>query len=248
MSLGWLRLAVQRALPSSMIRQLARLRRMAVLLRFRGNVTRAKEATELAFWRETLSRERVVQNQHYEHLFTSLFGMNREEYAGCRVLDVGCGPRGSLEWAGMARRRIGLDPLADAYRAFGILRHATAYVTARSEAMPFAAGGFDIVASFNSLDHVDDLNRTLEELGRVLAPGGKLLLITEVNHEPTLTEPVSFSWDILGRFPADLHVVLERHFEKPLGPIYQSIRMGLRFDRSDSTVRPGILCAMLRKG
>jgi SAM-dependent methyltransferase len=248
MSLGWLRLAVKRALPDPVFRQLARFHRAAVLLRFRGDVTRAKAATELAFWRKTLGRERVVENRHYEHLFTTLFGIKPEEYAGRRVLDVGCGPRGSLEWAGMAWERVGLDPLADAYRAFGILGHATTYVKARSEAIPFTAGAFDIVASFNSLDHVDDLDRTLGELGRVLSLGGRLLLITEVNHQPTLTEPITFSWDILGRFPSDLSVVTERRFEKPVGPIYESIRMGVRFDAGDSSARSGILCAMLRKG
>ena len=29
--------------------------------------------------------------------------------SGMRVLDVGCGPRGSLEWATMAARRVGID-------------------------------------------------------------------------------------------------------------------------------------------
>jgi ubiquinone/menaquinone biosynthesis C-methylase UbiE len=244
---GWLRLAIKRVLPAPAVRELARLHRGAVLLWFRGDVTRAKVKSELAFWRRTLLPGMNVENRHYEHLFTTLFGIKPEEYAGWRVLDIGCGPRGSLEWAVMAGQRIGLDPLADAYRVFGTMQHATTYVKACSEAIPFIAAAFDVVASFNSLDHVDMLTLTLEELERVLAPGGLLLIIVEVNHEPTLTEPIAFSWDILVRFPSSLRVVTERRFEKPVAGIYESIRMGVRFDARDPTLRPGILCAMLRK-
>jgi SAM-dependent methyltransferase len=245
--LAWLRPAIKRVLPAPAIRQLARLHRAAVLLLFRGDVARAKAASEFAFWRRTLPTGVSGENPNYEYQFTTLFGIKPEEYAGWRVLDVGCGPRGSLEWAWMAGQRIGLDPLADAYRAFGTMRHATTYVKACSEAIPFITGAFDVVASFNSLDHVDVLDLTLKELARVLAPGGRLLLIAEVNHEPTLTEPITFSWDILVRFPPGLRIVTERHFEKPVAPIYESIHMGVRFDSNDPISRPGILCAMLQK-
>jgi SAM-dependent methyltransferase len=247
MLLGSLRLTIKRTLPAPVVRQLARLHRAVVLLWFHGDVARAKAATELSFWRRTLLPGVSVENRHYEYLFTTLFGIEPQEYTGCRVLDVGCGPRGSLEWAAMTGQRVGLDPLADAYRTFGTRQHATAYVKAYSEAIPFIAGAFDVVTSFNSLDHVNDLNLTLEELGRVLAPGGRLLLITEVNHEPTLTEPITFSWDIVVRFPPGLRVLTEYRFEKPVGPIYESLHMSVPFDASDPTSRPGILCAMLRK-
>jgi SAM-dependent methyltransferase len=243
---GSLRVVIKRLLPDPVVRQLARLHRVAVLLWFRGDVARAKAASELAFWRRTLPPGVSVENRHYEYLFTALFGIRIEEYAGRRVLDVGCGPRGSLEWAAVTRQRIGLDPLVDAYQRFGIRRHTMTYIKACSEAIPFITGAFDFVASFNSLDHVDNLDLTLKELGRVLAPGGRLLLIAEVNHEPTLTEPISFSWDIAGRFPPGFRVVTEYRFEKPVSPIYESIYMGVRFDASDPTSRPGILCAMLQ--
>lgn len=234
-------------LPRPLARRVAKLYRSAVLLWFRGDVARAKAASELAFWRRTLSSRTTIENRHYEYLFTALFGVKREYYAGRRVLDVGCGPRGSLEWAAMARQRVGLDPLVGAYRFFGITRHATTYVQACSEAIPFIASVFDIVAVFNSLDHVDNLDRSLYEISRVLAPGGYLLLIVEVNHEPTLTEPMTFSWDIPKRFPPGLRVLREYRFEKPVDPIYESIHLGVPFDATDPSFRPGVLCAMLQK-
>ena len=239
--------AIKRIAPPAFVQQLARLQRALVLLRYRGDVTRAKSRSELSFWRRTLRAGQPADNTHYAHFFTTFFGLTPADYAGMRVLDVGCGPRGSLEWASGVRRRIGLDPLARDYRAFGTARHAMGYVSASSAAMPLADRAFDIVASFNSLDHVDDLRGTLDEIERVLAPGGRLLLIVEVNHEATLTEPVTFSWEIVSQFPPALLPRWEAHFEKPAGPIYESLDRRVPFDHANLTKRPGLLCALLEK-
>jgi SAM-dependent methyltransferase len=45
--------------------------------------------------------------------------------------------------------------------------------------MPFAAGAFDIVWISGSLHHTVDLESTIRELGRVLGPGGQLVLVNE---------------------------------------------------------------------
>jgi ubiquinone/menaquinone biosynthesis C-methylase UbiE len=121
-------------------------------------------------------------------------------YDGKRVLDVGCGPRGTLEWMSSAAERVGLDPLVGAYRELGIDAHAMTYVEAGAEAIPFKAEHFDVVICFNALDHVDDLERSIGELTRIACEGATLLLITEVHHEPTPTEPQAFGWEVLDRF------------------------------------------------
>jgi ubiquinone/menaquinone biosynthesis C-methylase UbiE len=100
------------------------------------------------------------------------------------------------------------------------------YVDAPSEAIPFPDGHFDVVSSFNSLDHVDDLDRTVAEIVRVLRPGGRFLLVTEVGHDPTPTEPISFSWDVVERFAPALQVVREQRFDKDEGGVYQSLLAG----------------------
>ena len=127
-------------------------------------------------------------------------GLEPNFYAGKDVLDIGCGPRGGLNWADMARRRVGLDPLADDYRELGIDSHPMEYIAAGAERMPFEDASFDIVASLNSLDHVDDLEAAIEEIKRVLRPGGYLVLVVEVGHEPTWSEPQMISWDVCARF------------------------------------------------
>ena len=75
-----------------------------------------KQTAELAYW-QWVKRERdITINSHYQQLYTECFGLDAEWYRGKVLLDIGCGPRGSLEWATMAARRIGLDPLMDEYR------------------------------------------------------------------------------------------------------------------------------------
>jgi SAM-dependent methyltransferase len=173
---------------------------------------RAKEEHELAYWRERRALEGELGAGHYEHFFTAHFGIERSAYAGKRMLDVGCGPRGSLEWATDAAERVGLDPLAEAYRELGTGRHAMQYVAGAAEDIPFGDGHFDVVSSLNSLDHVDDLERAARELTRVLAPRGTLLVVTEIGHPPTPTEPQEFGAEVLDLFTRDLELVAElRH-------------------------------------
>jgi ubiquinone/menaquinone biosynthesis C-methylase UbiE len=179
--------------------------------RFRDRVMPgAKGESELRYWRarakaEGVLRDGVLQdaslsNAHYERVFTTHFELAPDFYAGKRVLDIGCGPRGSLEWASTASERVGVDPLADEYRELGIDRHAMRYVSAPAEAMPFADASFDVVTLLNSLDHVDDVAGTIAEVSRVAADGATLLLTVEVRHKPTAAEPHWLDWDIVEQF------------------------------------------------
>lgn len=169
----------------------------------RRNRLGSKGSAELAFWRERVEAEGGLRTlPEWARFYTGHFGLDRSFYDGKRVLDVGCGPRGSLEWATNATERVGLDPLAGAYRELGTDRHAMTYVEAGAEAIPLPTGHFDVVACLNALDHVDDLDQAIAEISRVTREGGTLLLITEVNHEPTATEPQQFGWEILERFTA----------------------------------------------
>jgi len=44
------------------------------------------------------------------------------------------------------------------------------------ENLPLAAGSFDVVIIGNVLDHVNEPGRTLDEIHRVLKPGGQIIL------------------------------------------------------------------------
>ena len=147
----------------------------------------------------------------------------------------------------MASRRVGLDPLAGDYRELGIDAHPMEYVAAGAEAMPFDDGSFDVVTSLNSLDHVDDLDRAVAEIKRVLRPGGHLVLVVEVGHEPTWSEPQELSWDICTRFGPELRVVRSNQYERSADDIYADAWAGRAYDHVDPTPRPGLLTAVLRR-
>ncbi len=204
-----------------------------------------KEACELSYWKSQLASESVLSNDHYMHFFTEHFGLSPDFYTGKRVLDIGCGPRGSLEWAHMTMERVGLDPLAEEYLALGAGEHRMCYVRGHSEAIPFHDHYFDIVSSFNSLDHVVNLKRTIAEIARVTKLGGLFLLLSDVNHKPTPCEPIRLSWDIANQFAGHFAVVEQRKYEKSADGIYQSIHADIVYDHNDPTDRYGIISAKL---
>lgn len=221
---------------------------LAARLRYRvtGRLapTHAKRTSELAYWRGRQAEEGVLENDWYRDAFTTVFDLDDSFYAGKRILDIGCGPRGSLEWATMARERVGVDPLAKAYKRLNGGRHAMTYVAARSERMPFPDEHFDVVSSVNSLDHVDDLDATIAEITRVTRRGGDFLLLTNVNHPPTRTEPQSFSWEVLDRFEG-FEVLEERRLEAVAGVIPDAIR-NVPYD-DGLVAHTGSLVARLRR-
>ncbi len=209
-----------------------------------GRVTATKRAAEYSFWLSRLAKERRFRNDHYEFFFTELFGIDRSFYAGKRLLDIGCGPRGSLEWAADASERVGLDPLAQAYRSLGTARHSMRYVGAPAERMPFAAGSFDVVSCMNALDHVEDVDRVIEEMTRVAAEAATLLLVVDVNHAATRTEPHTFDWSLTDRFTT-WDELWRGEFERTRNGMLGSLRDGLPYDHTQARPRAGLLAARL---
>ncbi len=198
-----------------------------------------KQKFEWIFWKNVYRKEKQLTNHHYEEFFTEHFGIEKAFYTDKKILDIGCGPRGSLDWAGEAKERIGLDPLADKYRTIAPAESFTKLVQGNAEHIPFEAEYFDVISSFNSLDHVDDLDQVISEIKRVLKPGGVFLLITDIHATPTLTEPSAFDWDIIEKFEPEFESHEEKHFEGE--HLWRSIRNGVPFDHSDGTDRVGIL-------
>lgn len=186
--------------PPTVVLDFAKSYRAAVLTRL-GRSPRARRLFEYVFWARRRLADGMLRNAAYEFYFTSLFGLDRSFYVGKRMLDVGCGPRGSLEWATMAADRIGVDPLANAYRSLGIGRHQMRYVTAASEALPFPAASFEVVSCINALDHVESVEKSISEIARVTSPGGSIIVVVEIDHEPTPTEPHTLERDVVDLFP-----------------------------------------------
>lgn len=203
-----------------------------------------KEYSELAYWKERTKEEGQLSNHHYQEFYTTHFGLDKEFYNDKVILDIGCGPRGSITWADNAKRRIGLDPLANEYLKLGADRHNMEYIASGSENIPVADGGCDVIFSFNSLDHVEHVNASLAEIKRCVAPGGLFLLLVEINHVPTSCEPHTLTPQALidGLAPEftahDLCV-----YRETADGMYQSIRNGETYPDATNCKEEGYFSA-----
>ena len=145
-----------------------------------------KSECEMGYWNNAIQDggggDKPVEFwiQYYREQFCDLFNLDTSFYEGKTVLDMGCGPLGTLEWATMAGARICMDPLSQSYGGMTKYPQKMVYVVGYGEEMPFAEASFDIVASHNNLDHVDDVQKTLEEVARVTKTGGAFLLSVHV--------------------------------------------------------------------
>jgi SAM-dependent methyltransferase len=96
---------------------------------------------------------------------------------GLRVLDVA---GGDGYWAAQARGRgawaVALDLAAAKLRRGRQLGAPPALIRGDALELPFADASFDRVMSVCAIEHFDDGGRALDEMARVLAPGGELVM------------------------------------------------------------------------
>ena len=96
-----------------------------------------------------------------------------QQAGGSRVLDIGCGSSRIIQDLPQA---VGVDILLPKLR-FLRGRH-DRLVQASTFALPFATAAFDCVISSQVIEHIPDRPEILEEMTRVLRPGGTLILGT----------------------------------------------------------------------
>ena len=149
---------------------------------------------------------------------------------GMTILDVGCGGGFlSEEFAKAGFSVTGLDPAPESIEA--AQTHALAsglsvdYRVGSGENLPFVQSSFDHVTCCDVLEHVDDVDRVVSEIARVLKPGGlflydtinrtwmsKLAVIKVMQDWPSTSfaEPDSHVWEKFIK-PAELTACLKRH-------------------------------------
>jgi SAM-dependent methyltransferase len=97
---------------------------------------------------------------------------------GSTILDLGCGPGHTLTLlAGCFQLRpVGLDSSASMLRQAASANPKVPLMQAEAMAIPVRDAGFDGVISECVLSLSGDLPKTLQEMARILLPGGKLVL------------------------------------------------------------------------
>lgn len=149
---------------------------------------------------------------------------------GKRALDIGCGG-GYLaeEFARLGCAVTGLDPseptLDEASRHARQSKLDIEYRHGAGEDLPFEAESFDIAYCCDVLEHVDDLDKVIAEIARVLEPGGvffydtinrtflsKLVAVKAMQEWKfiRLFETNLHDWDMFIK-PEEFRATLERH-------------------------------------
>jgi SAM-dependent methyltransferase len=123
---------------------------------------------------------------HAEHL--ARYRLAAQLAPGRRVLDVACGEGygSALLAAAGAGTVVGVD-LDPATVEHARTRHGIDARAGDVRALPFEDGSFDLVVSFETIEHVEEPERALDELARVVAPDG-LVVVSTPNSRQYLVE------------------------------------------------------------
>ena len=153
--------------------------------------TMPNDSKALAETGERMVPERSVARIFWEHVERYRFASGY--IVGKRVLDVACGEG----YGSAALRRAGASQVIGVDIAPEVCEHArTKYGLevrlGNAQALPIDDASVDVVVSFETIEHVPDPRKFLEECARVLAPGGILILSTPnrpvyssaLNHNP----------------------------------------------------------------
>jgi SAM-dependent methyltransferase len=93
------------------------------------------------------------------------------------LLDIGCAFSHMLNFLGQrARHRFGVEYDLAKLREAAARFKQEHFVCASGEALPLAGETMDVITFFEVLEHVENERRFLEEVHRVLKPGGLILL------------------------------------------------------------------------
>ncbi|MEO8100386.1 MAG: methyltransferase domain-containing protein [Acidobacteriota bacterium] len=126
--------------------------------------------------------ERVIPGQVEDDLWAehiARYAFAARFAAGKRVLDVGCGTGyGTAELAKSAAEATGVDISSDAIDYAASHYSAVRFALHSAAELPFADGSFDLITSFELIEHLSDWRGLLQQARRVLQPAGLFIVST----------------------------------------------------------------------
>ncbi len=136
--------------------------------------------------------------------------------AGKKVLDVACGTGYGAALLSRAAQEVdGVDIAAEAINSantnYAQVRNLT-FAQAPCESLPFEAGAFDVVVSFETIEHIHAQAEFLDEIRRVLKPDGWLALSSPNKAEYTDKRAFSNEFHVKELYRAELEALLAPRF------------------------------------
>lgn len=135
------------------------------------------------------SREFFEQVEQFRYTLQPF--MNRiirfNEYKGKNLLEIGCGlGTDLLQFARAGAHVTGVDltpaSIDLARKRFSLYGVPATFQVADAESLPFPDASFDVVYSFGVLHHTPDTQKAINEVFRVLKPGGEMILMLYHKH------------------------------------------------------------------
>ncbi|MDN3567120.1 methyltransferase domain-containing protein [Paeniroseomonas aquatica] len=202
---------------------------------------RERSATELGFTGERLTG--TMQGQiEIEHLHR--YFLARQASRGLDVLDIACGEGyGSALLAQVARSVVGVDVSDEAvgFARQSYRRDNLRFLTGDGRAIPLGDASVDVVASFETLEHLYEQEQFLAECRRVLRPGGLLLISTPDREVYSPDGSTANRFHVRELDLAEFHAALAPHFPH-VGMFRQRPMLGSAILplAPDSAARPAI--------
>jgi SAM-dependent methyltransferase len=203
----------------------------------------------------TIYRHYERQNPTYKHRFYRDLILKHAGSAPARILDVGCAFGGFVSTMPEAWNRFGIDVSSFAIQ-HGQQKYPSIQLAAATlDTNPFR-GPFDVITTFDVIEHIRDLENVAAHVRSLLKPAGWFFFVV-----PTYDGPFGPMVHLLDRDPTHIHKTnrkfwlawAERHFEVlhwtgvfrmllPSGPYIHLPTRSLR------SVAPAILVAARTRG
>jgi SAM-dependent methyltransferase len=131
-------------------------------------------------YREQVDGTASIEDYHRIHDRDQVRALNEvgtDQLRGRCVADIGCGGGAFLDLIkGLASHTVGIEPAVYYHEALRAKGHDVHHSI--EGALPRYEGRVDLAVSFSVIEHVDDPVELLEQAGRLLKPGGRLIIST----------------------------------------------------------------------